>query len=381
MIFFVHPRFLHADRPFALLFSSLLRLDLLPILSSLAAACVIAFTSLYTPKMPTLMIYGATGYTGRLASEHAKYLALDVILAGRSEDTLRSVAQGLSLPYRAFSIENPTQLETSLKGVGVLLNCAGPYYRTAKPLIAQCLHDGVHYLDVSAELDSYRICMENDEAAKRANITLMPGCGGSVSMLGCLAGHLIDKAKCDPLRIDIALRIAGSMSRGSIVSAVENLTTQCLERVDGAILEKRNQESKDFDFADGKGAVSCFPVTLPDLFTIWASTGTRNIGTFVHQASGTGFPTENIESLPTGPTAEEREASPYHASATLVSRDGTVTRAALHIVNGYTFTPIAAVEAARRILEGEAKAGYQTPAGMFGKDFAKTIRGTTIEDL
>ena len=41
----------------------------------------------------------------------------------------------------------------------------------------------------------------------------------------------------------------------------------------------------------------------------------------------------------------------------------------------------AAVEAARRVLAGEVRPGFQTPAALFGHDFAETIADTRITDL
>ena len=60
--------------------------------------------------------------------------------------------------------------------------------------------------------------------------------------------------------------------------------------------------------------------------------------------------------------------------------DGSVFCAVLDTVNGYTFTPTAASEAARRVLAGEGRPGFQTPAGMFGNGFAETIADTRIAD-
>lgn len=39
--------------------------------------------------------------------------------------------------------------------VDVLLNAAGPFANTAEPLMAAAIAAGVHYLDFSAELDTY----------------------------------------------------------------------------------------------------------------------------------------------------------------------------------------------------------------------------------
>ena len=50
-------------------------------------------------------------------------------------------------------------------------------------------------------------------------------------------------------------------------------------------------------------------------------------------------------------------------------------------MNGYSFTALAAAEAARRVLGGEIVPGFQTPAGLFGAGFAETIADTTITDI
>jgi short subunit dehydrogenase-like uncharacterized protein len=238
---------------------------------------------------------------------------------------------------------------------------------------------GTHYLDVAAELDSYRLAEELDGKARAAKVMLMPGCGGSVAMLGCLAGYAVQGVEM-PLSIDVALHVAGSMSRGSAVSAAEGLTAECLQRVGGDLVKQDVSATREFDFGDGKGSVACFPVTLPDLITIGKSTNVPNIRTFVHVPGGA-LPTGDVASLPDGPTAQEREASPYHASVVVTGEDGSVKRAVLHTVNGYTFTSQASVEAVKRVLGGEAEGGFQTPAGLFGTRFVDSVAGSVIQDV
>jgi hypothetical protein len=162
------------------------------------------------------------------------------------------------------------------------------------------------------------------------------------------------------------------------VSASENLNTQLLHRVDGALVPRSADDVRDFDF--GKGPASSFPVTLPDLITIWRATAIPNIDTFVSLTDGV-FPEGDLAAMPDGPTLAQREANRYHAAVEVTGADGMVVRSILETVNGYTFTTIAAAEAARRVLAGEARPGFQTPAGLFGDGFAETIADTTIVDL
>jgi short subunit dehydrogenase-like uncharacterized protein len=327
--------------------------------------------------MSRLLIYGATGYTGRMAAQHAVAAGLDPILGGRNTARLAQLADELEVECRAFSLEDGATVDRALSDVSVLLNCAGPFNRTAEPLITAAIRSGVHYLDVAAELDSYLLAEAYDTQAAAAGVMLLPGSGGSVAMLGCLAGHAAGQV-ANPVSIRIALHVAGSMSRGSAVSATENLATECLQRAGGELISRSPADVANFDF--GSGAVSCMATTLPDLVTIWRATNVANIETFVH-VSGDAFPEGDVSALPDGPTEDERRTNRYQAAVIVQDDYGAIVRSVLDTVNGYTFTPLAAVQAARRVLSGEHRPGFHTPAKLFGNGFAETIADTTIRDV
>lgn len=327
--------------------------------------------------MKKLMIYGAPGYTGRMAAARAKAVGLELVVAGRDEAPLQDLATTLGVECRVFALDDPASAEHALADIGVLLNCAGPFVHTAGPLMAACLHMGTHYLDIAAELDSYRLAAQHDGDAVDANVMLMPGSGGSVAMLGSLAARAVEQVTA-PVSVRIALHVSGAMSRGSAITASQQLIAQCLMRKGDVLTPRDPAERFDFDF--GRGAVSCFPVTLPDLITIARQTGIGDIETYVH-VSGSAFPEGGIDALPEGPTAQEREHSRYQAAVEVVDADGTTIRMVLDTVNGYSFTPMAAVEAARRVLAGEFRAGFHTPVGVFGSGFAETIADTHITSL
>jgi short subunit dehydrogenase-like uncharacterized protein len=327
--------------------------------------------------MTRLMIYGATGYTGRMAAHHAKSAGLDLILAGRTEVRLAELGRTLGVEHRVFAPDEDAMVDAALHDVTVLLNCAGPFLRTADPLMRGAIRAGVHYLDIAAELDGYRLAEAYDAQARAAGVMLLPGSGGSVAMLGSLVGRAAERVS-RPHTIRVALHVAGAMSRGSAISARENLTSECLERVGGALLPCETNATRIFDF--GSGPVPCFPVTLPDLITLWRAFQAPNIGTYVH-VSGSAFPTGDLMALPAGPSAEERDANRYQASVEVTGAGGRTVSAILETINGYSFTPLAAAEAARRVLAGEARPGFQTPADLFGNGFAESIADTTIQIL
>jgi short subunit dehydrogenase-like uncharacterized protein len=328
------------------------------------------------------MVYGANGYTGNLISQQAKQVGLSLVLAGRTESSLRQKAAALDAPYRVFELDDPSLIDSRLNGIKVLLNCAGPFMRTAEPLIDACIRNGVHYLDTSAELISYEIAERKDRQSKAANVILLPGCGGSGALLGCLAKRALDIIG-DPQLVDcmdLALHVSGPMSRGSAGTAKEVLAAGLLRRHGGRLMSQEATCTAQFNFDDGRGPVDSFPVTLPDLITVYKFLGVLNLRTFAH-ASGTAFTSGDHSTLPAGPTKEERDANPYDAAVTVVTKDGSAKRAVLHSINGYSFTSVASVEAARRIIQGQYRPGFQTSATLFGVDFAESILGTNAGGL
>lgn len=324
--------------------------------------------------MKTLLIYGATGYTGRMAAAHAKTLGLDFEIAGRNRQTLASLAEALAVPFRVF--EADADAAQSLAGIDVLLNFAGPFAQTAEPLMRACLEAGVDYLDITAEINVYRLAERLGAKAAEAGVMLLPGVGWDVMPTDCLTVHVAQRVQ-EPQSLNVALQVPGSMSRGSAMSVSEIIGAGLMARVDGHLVPTPDAQPQYFDF--GEGPVLCAPLSFGDLVTGWHSTGILNIAMFVH-VSGDAFPEGDLSLLPDGPTAEQRDAHRARAIAEVTGADGTVARSMIETVNGYSYTPLAAVEAARRVLEGERRSGFETPARLFGKEFAETIEGTTITD-
>ena len=81
------------------------------------------------------MIYGANGYTGELIAREAKRQSTTPVLAGRSAANIAALASELKLPSKAFRLEAPSGIAEALRGVRLVLNCAGPFSKTADPLM------------------------------------------------------------------------------------------------------------------------------------------------------------------------------------------------------------------------------------------------------
>src|SRR5690349_7410581 len=98
------------------------------------------------------LLYGATGYTGRLIALLSKEYGLRPLLAGRNKDELQKLAGELNLEYRVTTLENTSALYKILSEVPAVLHAAGPFQFTAKPMMEACLANGKHYLDITGEI-------------------------------------------------------------------------------------------------------------------------------------------------------------------------------------------------------------------------------------
>jgi NADPH:quinone reductase-like Zn-dependent oxidoreductase len=78
----------------------------------------------------TILIYGATGYTGRLIAKAASDRGARPILAGRNLDKVKRVAEPLGLSARAFDLGDPARIDAAIKDVSVVLCAEGPFSTT-----------------------------------------------------------------------------------------------------------------------------------------------------------------------------------------------------------------------------------------------------------
>lgn len=325
--------------------------------------------------MSTLLIYGATGYTGRMAAQRAKALGLPFEIAGRNRQSLLALAEQLDVPYRVF--DAAPDAAHSLSGISVLLNFAGPFVHTAQALMRACIEARVDYLDITAEINAYRLAEQMGVEAAEADVMLLPGVGWDVVPTDSLAMRVAQRV-ANPVALNIALQVPGSMSRGSAMSVSEIIGAGVLARIAGELVSTPDAQPRYFDFGDGP--VLCVPLSFGDLVTAWHSTRIPNIAMYVH-ISGDAFPEGDLSQLPDGPSEQEREAHRARAVVEVSDADGSVLRSVIETVNGYTYTPHAAIEAARRVLSGDRRPGFETPARVFGGGFAESIAGTIITDL
>ena len=138
----------------------------------------------------TILLYGANGYTGKLIARMASDHGITPILAGRTEESIKPLADELGYTYRIADLSNADALDKALAGIKVVLHAAGPFKFTAKPMIEACIRNGVHYLDITGEIMVYEMAKKYSSQAAEKGVMLMPGVGFDVVPTDCLAAHL-----------------------------------------------------------------------------------------------------------------------------------------------------------------------------------------------
>ncbi|HEX9734485.1 MAG TPA: saccharopine dehydrogenase NADP-binding domain-containing protein [Thermoanaerobaculia bacterium] len=345
-----------------------------------------------------LVIYGATGYTGKLVSRAAAERGLEPLLAGRSEARLRAVAEPLGLPYRAAPVDDAAALDALLAEARVVLHLAGPFSATSRPMADACLRTGTHYLDVTGEIDVFEALAGRDAEARDRGIMLMPGVGFDVVPTDCLAAHL---AACLPAATELRLYVSGlgAASRGTAKTGVESLGAGTRERRGGRIGRLRWGDRARVDFGDGDR--ECVAIGWGDVATAYHTTGIPDVRVYFEATAQLrtldvlsrhfrwlmgSSPVKAVlkaavERQPEGPSERHRARGRCVILGEARDAGGRRVRARLATPESYTLTVHTALAVAERVLAGAASPGFQTPGGLFGPDFILEFEGCERRDL
>ena len=319
----------------------------------------------------TWMLYGATGYTGVLIARRGLECGHRPVLAGRSAPAVSALGKRLGLPHRILSLDDPAALEGALADVDVVLNAAGPFLHTGAPLAQACLDAGVHYLDMSNELQVFLALYDLDEKAKQAGVSIIPGVGFGVVATNCLARY-VSEAVGGAEHLEVASRVAAAQpGPGAAATMQENLPYGGWIRQGGELTPK--------EFFTGVTTIGfpdepceAMPVPTGDLEAAFRATGAPNVVAYAVSP-----PVLGSDASPNGDSVPSASRSFGWARAT--GHDGSMAEAWLETGDSYAFTPAASIRAVEETLKGIAP-GARSPAAAFGADFAFTIQDTTRID-
>jgi short subunit dehydrogenase-like uncharacterized protein len=347
----------------------------------------------------SFLLYGATGFVGEATARMGVRSGLKPVLGGRDAAKLGKLATELGVEYRAFGLDKAGKIDEMLKDIPVVLHCAGPFVHTYEPMVEACLRTGVHYLDLTGEIPVYEAIAARDAEARARGVMLLPGIGFDVVPTDCLAMHLKQRLP-SATSLKLAFQTTGpaGLPPGTQRTMIELIPLGNRIRHHGRLeVPGRELITRMIDF--GQGSVQATRLTWGDVFTAYYSTGIPNIEDYLVLSESMQRQLRTLDYLrplfklemvrnflkkrvKPGPTAEDRDRTFTHVWGEVEDDQNQKAVARLHGPEaGVIWTARAALAAVKKILEGNATPGYQTPALAFGADFVLECEGITREDV
>jgi short subunit dehydrogenase-like uncharacterized protein len=264
-----------------------------------------------------------------------------------------------------------------------------------------CLRNGVHYLDITGEIDVFEALAARYAEAKALGVMILPGVGFDVAPSDCLAAHL-DGRLPGATHLVLGIRAGGGVSRGTAITALEGL-----ERGAGGMVRRNGvltsvpvaAKTRQIDF--GRGRRPAVLMAWGDVATAYHSTGIPNIevymsfgpaqiralqlgrylGPLLRLPGLVALLKLQVQGGPRGPTAAERAAGRSQLWGMVEDGQGGRAESRLVCPEGYTLTALASLLIVRKVLAGEVRPGYQTPSSAYGADFILEVPGTERMDV
>ena len=348
-----------------------------------------------------LVIYGAYGYTGTLISETAVERGLDPVLAGRDRDRLTDLAITLGCEHEVVSLDEPMVLDMLLEDATAVLHCAGPFVHTAQPMVDACLRTGTHYLDITGEIPVLASLANQDERAAEEGIAVLPAVAHDVVPTDCLAAHLHERLP-EADELELAFEASGGLSPGTAHSLVEHIDSGGAVRRDGVIERvppAHETDTVDFGWDVGERTVATIP--WGDVVTAYHTTGIPDVSVSISMPRSTirwyelagklggvlgTAPFQRllhwlVDRRVEGPDENERATTWSYVYGAATTADGERVVSRLRCPNTYETSRQTAVEVAERVVASPPKAGFRTPAGVYGPDLVLEATDAEREDL
>jgi short subunit dehydrogenase-like uncharacterized protein len=178
-------------------------------------------------KSKPVVVYGASGYTGRLVCEYLREYNIPFVAAGRNAEKIRAamksnVAGIETASYDVVEVPHTVEgLRRLFDGASVVLNTVGPFAKWGPEVVQACLAAKCHYTDTTGEQD-WLIKLDEEFGAKfaAAGLLLSPGLGhmyttGEIAAQLCLETPGLDT-------LDIAVFWGGSPTIASTQTILVN---------------------------------------------------------------------------------------------------------------------------------------------------------------
>jgi len=171
-----------------------------------------------------LIIYGATGFTGKLAVEYIdnNYSDLKWAIAGRNSEKLNQISNSTKSkpPIFIARSDDGDSLSEVVKKTKVIASLAGPFSKYSNELVNQCYENNTNYVDITGENIWVRDLIDRyHKGCEDKGIFIIPSCGydSIPSDIGSFYCHMMLNENID--HIDGYHTGKGGVSGGTIESA------------------------------------------------------------------------------------------------------------------------------------------------------------------
>ncbi len=341
----------------------------------------------------TIMLYGANGFTAGIMLPKLKVLSCKIILAGRNKEAIALIAKKYGYETRIFDLDHAQIVEKNLQDCGLLLNCAGPFTKTAWPLASACVKVRCHYFDITGELSVFQSLFSLNEAARAAKVSIIPGMGFDIVPSDCLAKMLAEQLP-DASSIMIAISTKNTRaSHGTMKTLFLNIGMMSLASRNGVGIEPVAKDDTHRNVTFNGRTIMCMRAPLADLFCTPKSTGIEHVDTYLampkqferivpivnivrnlaQRPALNKLFAKAIELLPNGPTAAQQQKGCAYIYGEARTNDNRIARAQLRTHEPYVYTGDALIKGAERFLREGLACGFQTPSLAFGSHFAVEV--------
>ena len=205
-----------------------------------------------------MVLYGATGFTGTLCAE---YLAKNLdptkwAVAGRNSSKLEKLVQSIDVDVEvivadADDIEGLNDMTARSK---VVLSTAGPFHRYGSNLVAACVKNATHYVDITGENFWVKGLIEkHHENASKKGVRIIPSCGFDSIPSDLGSFYAIKKAGVPISRVESFHSYKGEPSGGTLetmfsmpdVASADDMTDPFLLNPSGSVTPEMEKNSKD----------------------------------------------------------------------------------------------------------------------------------------
>ena len=227
-----------------------------------------------------VILFGATGFTGRLAAEAMVRAGLAPVLAGRHADALVALTGDLAPlapmdrppTWQQADVADPDSVRALVTDpTDVLVSTVGPFTRLGRPAVDAAIGAGCSYVDSTGEGPFIRAVFEEHGPRAAATGARLLTAVGYDYVPGNLAGALaIADARAAgriPTHVEIGYFVRGGMdlSSGTKASAAAIATAPSFTLRNGSIVDTRGPV---LSFALGERTVDALPIGASEHFTL-----------------------------------------------------------------------------------------------------------------